>query len=98
MNSLKAAQNKHNCSSNKKDWFLSVNDIMANNETASHEEKKKRIKVFKCPVCHDAIQFIISEPPDIESYPFLVDYPHNDHVLHIYFDKNLMIREIKTDA
>lgn len=70
---------------------------MARKETGKNEEKKKRIKIFKCPICHEAIQFIISEPENIDTYPFLVDYTHNDHVLHIYFDKDLMIREIKQD-
>jgi hypothetical protein len=68
---------------------------MAKKEAAKKEEKKKRMKIFKCPICHEPIQFIISEPPNIDSYPFVVDYTHNDHVLHIHFDKDLMIREIK---
>ncbi len=69
-------------------------DKLAKKEVKT-EEKKKRIKIFKCPQCHQTVHFIISEPPNIDSYPFLVDYTHNDHVLHIYFDKDLMIREIK---
>lgn len=60
------------------------------------EDKKKRTKFFKCPICHQTVYFIISEPSNVEMYPFLVDYKHNDHILHIYFDKDLMIREIKT--
>ncbi len=43
----------------------------------------------------EPIDFIIEQPKDINRYPFLVEYKHKDHVLKIYFDKNLMIREIK---
>ncbi len=59
------------------------------------EEKKKRRKIFKCPVCEGTIHFIIQEPEGIQSYPFLVEYKHGDHVINIYFDKDLMIREIR---
>lgn len=59
------------------------------------KEKKKRRKIFKCPVCEDTIQFIISEPDNVDRYPFLVEYEHGDHILQIYFDMDLMIREIK---
>ena len=59
------------------------------------EEVQKRRKIFKCPQCHDTIDFIIEQPKDINRYPFLVEYNHKGHILKIYFDKNLMIREIK---
>ena len=58
-------------------------------------EKKKRRKIFKCPVCEDTIDFYISEPENVDRYPFLVEYKHGDHVLKIFFDKDLMIRELK---
>ncbi|NVM28422.1 MAG: hypothetical protein HWN65_06235 [Candidatus Helarchaeota archaeon] len=58
-------------------------------------EKKKRRKIFKCPICKDTIQFIIQAPDNVERYPFMVEYEHGDHVLQIYFDMDLMIREIR---
>ncbi|MHA1266790.1 MAG: hypothetical protein ACTSRS_16255 [Candidatus Helarchaeota archaeon] len=61
------------------------------------EEKKKRRKIFKCPICEDTIDFIIQEPENVERYPFLVEYKHGDHILKLYFDKDLLIREIRHD-
>ncbi|TFG04970.1 MAG: hypothetical protein EU536_03360 [Promethearchaeota archaeon] len=61
----------------------------------AEEVKKKRRKIFKCPICDETIDFFIQEPANIDRYPFLVEYKHNDHILKLYFDKDLMIREIR---
>ena len=59
------------------------------------EDVKKRRKIFKCPICDETVDFIIEQPENIDRYPFLVEYTHKDHVLKLYFDKDLMIREIR---
>jgi hypothetical protein len=62
---------------------------------ATPDVKQKRRKIFKCPVCDQTIDFIIEQPKNVQRYPFLVEYKHDDHVLQLYFDQDLMIREIK---
>ncbi|MHA1129617.1 MAG: hypothetical protein ACTSQI_01910 [Candidatus Helarchaeota archaeon] len=59
------------------------------------EDVKKRRKLFKCPICGDTIDFIIEQPKNVDRYPFLVEYTHKDHILKLYFDRDLMIREIR---
>jgi hypothetical protein len=58
------------------------------------QEVKKRRKIFKCPKCNETIHFIVEQPQNIDRFPFCVEYKHGDHVLKIFFDKDLMIREI----
>ena len=59
------------------------------------EKVPKRRKIFKCPICEKTIDFVIEQPENVIRYPFMVEYQHADHVLELYFDQDLLIREIR---